>query len=198
MMGFRWPHRAPALGFCALTCLALAWQQAQAAILLEVTPATSIGSVGSQVSVEVGISDQGTVLIGGYEINFGWDEEVLRLASIAFGTSLGGPQDSIQDFVAGLASLNVAETSLAFDLGSLQDGSPFALFDLTFDLVGIGNSSLTLSPGAGSTYLLDDLGQPITDVATINGSVAAVPVAAPWYLMLLGLWGIRVSSRRRR
>ena len=195
----------------ALLVLLMLGPKAGAAISLEIAPSDQTVALGSQVTVDIVVSDPAGTLIGAYDFFVSYDPvvtsdpPVLALTGVNFGPSLGGPTDSFQDVVeqSGSNSVNVAELSFVSDLSALQDGtSSLLLFSLTFNTLRTGVSALGLTEnilGVAGGFLGDELGQPITLDAFGTAAVTVVPIPGALWLMgsgLLGLLGF--SSRRQR
>ena len=146
--------------------------------------ATSGAAVGLNETTAVGIWVSGlgnyaAPNLGAYDLEIGFDPNVLHFESLSFSSFLGSPGSSISSY--GLKApgvLSVWETSLLNGvLSSLQPGS-FPLVSIQFTLTALQNSSLTflsagLSDGDGYTLYAD----------LQSANVYAVPI--PSSLLLL-------------
>ena len=165
-------------------------------------PGNSTVELGDQVSVDVTISPIGE-LIGAFDIAVNWDPNVLLLADVAFGSSLGDPDplsfEALTGVSAGSGSARVSEVSLLFDLTGLQSGSPFSLFTLVFDTTMIGTSALTF----GDIIVGGAFGLPLVNAPQPGSGVVNViertAVAEPGTFVLLGLGlALMFATRRTR
>jgi hypothetical protein len=184
------------------------------ALTLSFEPTTQSVTLGSQASVNVMVSqdtpDDNLPVVSTFSFNVNFDSALLSFADLSYGTSLGGPSDSIPWNTPGTGTVGVAEVSMLGinDLMELQDGStPFLLCTLTFDTIVAGVSPLSFNTivfGSDSGEL-DEFGNPIVlalDVNPINGSInitgGTTPVPEPGTLLLLcaGLLGVLCVRRR--
>ena len=128
---------------------------------------------------------------------------VLTATNVQFGTDLGDEFflevfNGLDLSVAGV--IDFAQTSLLSDLElfALQ-GDSVVLATLSFDAIGVGISSLDFVQDivGGSNFsalTLDNVG---TGSVTVN-DVAVIPIPGAALLMLTGLFGIGVASRKRK
>ena len=159
---------------------------------IEFNPANSIVQEGDTVAVDIVVTPDVGVFIGSYDIDVLFDESLLSVADVIFGTSLGGPFDSIQgDFGAGPGGHFISEISFLFDLSIVQagDGSPFTLATILFNANAVGESLLSF----GLTLLGDEFGFPVANPPVPgSGSIViteavAVPEPGSLILFLCGL-----------
>jgi hypothetical protein len=168
------------------------------AITIDISPSSSQVMVGHQASVDIIISGLGgntPPALGVYDIAIGFDPGILVLDQLTFGSGLDVQgQGSFQDVDASLAGLvNLFELSfdLVADLESLQP-SAFTLASLAFDTLATGLSPLTLSVSSVG----DALGESLS-VISYGADIAVVPEPASWLLILVGVAGLALASRRR-
>ncbi len=168
------------------------------AILIELVPSASQLTLGEQAIVDVNISglgDQIAPSLGTYDIAIGFDPGILVLDQVTFGSGLDVlGLGSLQDVDASLAGLvNLFELSLdsEADLESLQP-SAFTLASLAFDTLATGLSPLTLSVSSVG----DALGESLSVISS-GADIAVVPEPASWLLILVGVAGFALASRRR-
>lgn len=174
----------------ACCMLAFSATSAHAIPILSVNPDTVAPSPGSQLTVDVSISGLGGEFVGDYDLTLGFDDSILDLAAVTFGSFLDGPSDSIQGFEENPTQLEVFEISFGFLLN--QDGfTPFSLFTATFDVLAAGTSQLDLGVNAIGGFFGSPLG-----VQTQDASVTVVPVPAPGTIPLLGAALLVIGGRR--
>jgi hypothetical protein len=187
----------------AALVLGVGFTPAADAFTLSVVPQTSTVSAGGTLSVDVVASDLGTGVapsIGAYDLDLNFDPAVLAFANVVWGSGLS---------VTGIASdsgtqletdfVNVFELSWedTVDLNSLQ-ADAFTLFTITFDALNAGTSLLSLhvnavSAAEGAALFADALNGASVSVT----GAPAVPLPAGVWLLLSGLAGAGVFSRRR-
>ena len=165
---------------------------ANATPILVVTPSETETTVGSQVTVDVSITNLLGELVGDYDLLLEFDDAILSYVDILFGTYLDGPLFSFQDVFPSPGSVEAYEIS--FDLLWNQDGyTNFSFFTLTFDVIGAGTTGLDLSVFAMGDFFGDPLYPEIQ-----NSSLTATAVPEPGTLTLLALGLLGIASTRRR
>ena len=172
---------------------------------IEITPAVQVVDLGEQVQVDILVTPDPGILVGAYDFLVNFDDSILAVFGVTFGTALGGPFDSIEDSVdLGGGSLNLWGFSLLGDLTTVQDGSSFVLASILFDTLAAGTSALDLvgnilSEPPGYDYLGDDIGfsifaEPTGGSVTVN-EVVAVPEPPVWALLITG-FGLLLWRRK--
>lgn len=161
---------------------------AQAA-LITLTPSSNLITLGDSFTVDVTVSDLAPgEELALFDIDTTFDPAVVDLTSVAFGSALGGPLDSLQlDFLP-----NVFENSFLSEL-ALQglQGAPFTIFTLSFDTLATSAASV-ISASVNNLGFLDFIGNEI-DVSVESTTVAIIepPVSIPetgtLFLLLTGL-----------
>ena len=168
------------LGLSSVISLSLG-QEIASALDMSVTSATA--NVGETVDVELNVSSLGDGIapsISAFDIDINYDNSILDFHSLVFGDQLDifglGSEQLWKEPSASV--VNLAE--LSFDLPeevNLFQAPNFTLATLTFDAVGVGNTTLTPSINA----LGDANADPLNVDNFNNGSVtvqqttAAVP-----------------------
>lgn len=178
------------------------------AITISLDPETQLVTIGNDVSVDTvisGLGDNGDPSLSAFDINIGYDSSMLGFNSVDFGTSLMinmGSSDGA--YISTPPTLNVSASTgdiSSFDFNS-QPAS-FTLFQLNFDALATGTSTLTLSAdellGRWGESLVPDTGFYDASI-TIQDleSAATVQIPEPAALLLLGggLAGLGFFRRR--
>ena len=171
------------------------------AVTLSFAPSSVSAGIGDSVAVDVVVSDLGTDLVAGFDLDVLFASSALVATNVVFGVHLGNPGvfEAFTDFDLTTAGrVDFAEVSLlsAAQLAALQTG-PFVLATLEFDVVGAGASPLTYHLDAFN-QLFGPSGETL-DVVVRDGSVVAVvpePTAA--LLFAVGFAVVGLHTRRAR
>lgn len=179
--------------FTALgAALVVGMAQPANAITLGFNPTSQSVTVGDATSVELIISGLGTgsaPSLGAFDLDVGFNPAGLSFTGAIFGNQLDlfGLGD-VQVATPGLGTVNLFELSfdLPVELDALQLDS-FVLATLTFDVLNVGNSQLSLSVNAlsdadGNTLQADEIGQ-----GSITGTAGVGVVPEPGILSLMGI-----------
>jgi hypothetical protein len=150
----------------------------------------------TNVSVWIsGLGNQAPPNLGGYDLEIGYNPQVLQLDSFAFGSLLGYPGNSLGSFeTPSPGTLAVYEVSLLLNgaLESLQPGA-FALLSMQFTMAALADSTLTFLKAS----LTDGDGYPI--YATLNPvNVYAVPIPSSLLLLSGAVAGLGAFRRLQR
>jgi hypothetical protein len=187
-----------AAALCILACRA-------GATTLAVNPASQMVSVGNSVTSSVTISGLGGHVppsLGTYDLNVSFDPTILSFTNVTFGDPLLGDEldpsglGDVQTTTPGIGTVEIFELSL--DSASLLNSSQpsaFTLFQISFDAIAEGTSSLSITINA----LGDENGNSLP--ATIqNGSVevstSTVPEPSSRGSLLCGVILLFVVLRR--
>lgn len=181
----------------AAACLSLlCWSSFASAIpILEISPSQTEVTVGSTVDATVSIAGLTGEGVGAYDLSLLFDESVLSFADLEYYEFLDdGLGLSFRDFFPSAGQVSVFELSLTFPFNQLG-ASGFNLFTVTFDVTGVGTSSL----GLGDIVIGDLFGIPL-EVGVQSASVAAadqvsLPEPSSWMLLALGLLGLTCARR---
>lgn len=185
-----------------VTALGLMCVNVASADLIQVVPGAPTVDLGDQVSVDVVFDPLGPggSLLGGFDITIGWDDSILALLNwVVDPTGALGPAPV--EFVSpGPDMINVFAVSIFSDLTPFQDqDSPFSLFTLTFDAVGLGDGSIDFL----SLLLSDETGFfPIfPEIIPGPGVTVQEPISIPepstLALFGIGLFGVLLAVSRK-
>ncbi len=174
------------------------------AITISFTPSYQSVVAGGMVDIGVEISELGSGVapsLGVFDIDVSYDPGLLSFNSVSFGDSSMGDQldvlglGSITSYDTSISgSINLFELSLdtVSGLETLQADS-FTLATMSFNAVGIGNSTL----GVSINSLGDAEGNPLT--STIDpGTVSVIPLPPALPLLMTGLAGLVLMRRERK
>lgn len=177
--------------------------------VLSLDPISQSGGVGTAFSVDLVISDLGdgvSPALAGYSgLQIAFDDSILEAVGATFTSRLGDIADpsavvySVNTFFPGLIVLDqvsLLDAATLFALQSTPSGS-FVLATLTFNGIGNGTSSLTLSPG----ILSDETGNEILTTAlnssiTVSGDEPVIPEPSTWMLLATGVGALAIYRRR--
>jgi hypothetical protein len=168
--------------------------QASGYSLYFTTPGSAVGlNETAEVSIWIsGLGNYSAPNLGAYDLEIGFNQDVLRFESLSFAGFLGYPGNSFSSFsLSSLGVLAVLETSILNGvLSSLQPGA-FPLVSIQFTLTALENSTLTFL----SASLSDGDGFAIyADLQSAN--VYAVPI--PSSLLLLSVAVLGLGAYRRK
>tara|TARA_R110002012_G_scaffold302230_1_gene503045 strand:+ start:1826 stop:2413 length:588 start_codon:yes stop_codon:yes gene_type:complete len=179
----------------ALIALGLMAQSANAA-LITMTPSSQTIELGDTASIDVSISDFATdQYLGVYDFEVAFNDSILSVSNIIFGTELGFSFQN--DFSFGADLHVVLEASLE-DAQYLIDNqaSEFLLFTIEFTGTNYGSSSVALD------YVLlgDQDGNEITDVDFSSARITvnnpnAVPEPSALGILFAGFAFIAMRKR---
>jgi hypothetical protein len=179
------------------------------AITVTVEPVTQNVTLGNQAIVGVMIygyapGNPVNLAIGSYNFNINYDPAILGFNSLVFGTSLGGPTDSITTsniIVNGVLNISEASSLSASELYALQGqqwpDDTFIAATLTFDTLGTGLSPVSvdinflLTEGSGS---FDNY---YSDPGSVNVN-NSVPEPSTLLLLGAGIGGLVIIRRKAR
>ena len=189
-------NRIPALLIAALvSCLASPLSHA---ISIGFSPVNQSVYLGDNAYVDVVVSDfQADESLGDYDLNIRYDNAILDLTSIVFGSELGVSDQGFTDLGGGVFNLYELSWESPASLASQADA--FTLATLTFNTLTTGISSLDFSNifSLGDQYgnwLSADQGS-----GSIEVKEKSVNVPEPGSLMLftVGLLGLGLCRRKQ-
>ena len=189
-------NRIPALLIAALvSCLASPLSHA---ISIGFSPVNQSVYLGDNAYVDVVVSDfQADESLGDYDLNIRYDNAILDLTSIVFGSELGVSDQGFTDLGGGVFNLYELSWESPASLASQVD--VFTLATLTFNTLTTGISSLDFSNifSLGDQYgnwLSADQGS-----GSIEVKEKSVNVPEPGSLMLftVGLLGLGLCRRKQ-
>tara|TARA_R110002012_G_scaffold298128_1_gene496405 strand:- start:1214 stop:1801 length:588 start_codon:yes stop_codon:yes gene_type:complete len=182
--------------FCyALAAVGLMAQSANAA-LITMTPSSQTIELGDAASIDVFISDFATdQYLGVYDFEVAFNDSILSVSNIVFGTELGF---SLQDDFSFGADLHVVLEASLEDAQYLIDNqaSEFLLFTIEFTGTNYGTSSVAFD----SVLLGDQDGNEITNVDLNSARITvnnpnAVPEPGALSFLLAGFAFIATRKR---
>lgn len=195
-----------ALGLAILLVLPAGSAQA---VSLFLSPASQTVGVGDPATVEIrvsGLASPGSLSLGAWAADFTYDDSIVQLDSITFGTDLDtGTFGSIQTDLgsgAGLVSLDEVSFEDPADLDAAQP-SAFVLATIDFTALAPGVSPLAFVHDAFVPSLSDELGFTIDDVDVIDAEIRVrdgghgVPDGGSTVL-LLGLVAVSLVGAKRK
>jgi len=185
-----------------LPLLLMTSQSVFATVMLDFSPNTQTVLLSGQASVDVTASNLQNEYIGAFDFGIAWDNSILSLSSISFGSALGGGVSSFQDENTNnsLGISNLSESSLLFDLTSLQTGTAdIILATVVFDTLNVGQSALNLTGNIlSSGFLSDENGSLLTASANSGLINVVTSIPTPETLFLVGLGLLALFATRRQ
>jgi hypothetical protein len=169
------------------------------AISLSIDPSFQEIPVGGTASVNLvvsGLGDSAPPSIGAFAVSVAYDDSILSLTSVLFGSYLGTPGVDADAYVDASIPGEVYLDEVSFilfpdELDALQPAS-FALATLGFTGVAAGFSNLDFS----FADLGDAFGNSISGVATTGAGVAPVP--EPATMLLLGTGFVALAGMGKK
>ncbi len=174
-----------------LVALAFAAGAAAAPISIAVQPSAQTGTVGAMLFVDVVASGLdpaiATDLVSAFDVDVTFDQAILALGAVTFGTTLGAPADTIQDALESSPGvIDAFQFSFVSDAGLklLQPGASVTLFTIAFAALVPGTSAVlfdtTLQYVAGALdFSVDPAGLATILQVENQGGVITVDAAAP-------------------
>ncbi len=185
-----------------LSLLLITSQSAFAIVILSFTPNTQTVLLSGQASVDIVVSNLQNEYVGAFDFNVGWDNSILSLASVSFGSALGGGSLSLQSENTnnGLGISNLAESSFLSNLTSLQTGTTnIILATLVFDALNVGQSILSLTGNiSGGGFLGDENGSLLMTNSNTGLIKVVNTIPEPETLFLVGAGLLAIFGIRRR
>jgi hypothetical protein len=172
------------------------------AISLNIFPVNQTVNLNDSFSVDVVVSglDASSEIVSAYDLDLTYDSSLLMATDVQFGTDLGDEFffEVFNGFSLATAGVvDFAQLSILSDpvLDAMQ-GDSVLLATMSFDAIGVGLSSLMLDSdviGLNATIL----GLTLSPGSVRVIDVAVIPLPGAALLMLTGLLGIGVASRKR-
>ena len=175
--------------FCALVMFS---NQAMA-ITLSFNPSDSFIGVGDSIGVDIVISGMENYNLAAFDFDINYDDTILQFNSYVLGDKLTDPINGQDDWSLGDLGggvINLAELSLLFDLSSQPDS--FTLATVAFTGISLGTSLLEFS----NVILGDEWGESLSTELE-SGTIAAIPEPATILLLVTGMAGFGVFSRKK-
>jgi len=174
-------------------------------LTIEVTPSSSVVTLGHQITVGLRISGLGSgsaPSLSEFDLDLGFDLSKLSFVSANYGDPVLGDQLDLAGFGASqlttpnLSSVNLFELSFdsVSDLDNLQ-ADQFIMVSVTFDTLALGGGNFALALNS----LADASGGSLTGSTTLtNGSftITAVPAPPTLTLVVAGIMGLMTSHRK--
>lgn len=198
------------LALLVSSSLALASSAAALPVTLTLVP-SSVSLIAEQfLTVDIvvgGLFDDGEIALESFDLDLSFDETRLQFTSLAFGSSLGNPNDSGETFVSGPGNPNstgVVEMGVFSLLTGPQllalQSAPFVLATIQFEaLDNPGSALLELINLAGSSLgglAGDPLGDDLQTPGQLFVSVVPEPGAAALLAAAFALLARRVRPAR--
>jgi hypothetical protein len=149
-----------------------------------------------------GLTAGGPDSLGAFDLDVTFDDSVLELHSVIFGTSLGdeGLGEAItfvDSSTAGVVGLDEVSLLFDFELDAIQ-GESFTLANIILRGIAKGSSNL----GLENVVLSDAFGFQLPD-PTLQGANVSVPEPATLFLLAsgfaaMGLWRVRARRLRKK
>jgi hypothetical protein len=164
------------------------------AAMLYFNPTDPVVEVDETVDLELWVSGLEDADLSAFDIDFAYNDSVLRFDNYALGSELGSlALEEAVDLSGGALAggvINLREFSYLWDLSFQPDS--FVLATLTFSLMYPQTTELTFLDGV----LADELGQPLVTVTQDNMIMTAVPIPGAIWLFGTGLIGLAVLRRK--
>ena len=197
MNGFTYGRLAGLLSLLAIPAAA-------GASTVEFRPSSPSIAVGDSVGIDVYFVPDTPTLVGELDVTVSWDQALLDLADVSFGSLLGLPPDASEEVIVDPGTVDVFELSSG-DLSGQSGMDAFRLFTLTFRGLTSGTTQLSFE----SVVLADDQSNAIEASAgagsvTVTETQTQTDVDVPlpgvaWLAMLLaGIGGLKATRRDAR
>lgn len=203
-MGRAWGAKR-LVGIAVMAAIWILGGTASAAPILSIVPPSQDGALGTPLSVDVlitGLGDGAAPSVGAFQTTISFDPLILAVNTVSFGDPVLGDQLDLfglgslffyDDFISGQVDLFEISFDSPVDLDTLQ-APDFVLARITFDVIGVGHTLLSLS----NVVLSDSGGLAAIPVDLIDGEVTAVPEPAAFALAAFGIVAFYACGRRRR
>ena len=192
-----------------LLCLIVAFGFLHTGQALSATASSGAVTVGDTLTLDVLLTDAIPGDVSASDLDILYDTTLFGAPDVTFGTSLGGPLDSIPSDLPAPGGVNILEVSFIFDPfdllllqspsihpvdGPLPAGTIF-LASLSFLAMEAGAGSFSL----GFISIADFFGGPVPAVpgAPVIVGVSPIPLPGALWLMITGLMGIGAMARKR-
>ncbi|MEL7356413.1 MAG: cohesin domain-containing protein [Cyanobacteria bacterium J06560_6] len=164
--------------------LVLGSVSAAEAISLGIRPNSQEATLGNSVTADLVVSDLGNFTapsVSVFDLGIDFDQSVLSFGTLDFGNelNLGFPSASIQSIntsapgVVRFSEFSILPLIIGPNGFDTFQQSSITLGTLTFDTVGVGTSSLSLS---ANPILGDAIGDPLSIDVFSSGSISVLPV----------------------
>ena len=166
------------------------------AVMIEFSPTDQTVDLGDSVSVDLIASDLASEDLGAFQFDMLFDDGILDLTSVTFGTGPStdvGGFSPVQESSAGSGSVFLKELSTSLDLSAQADSFVLATLEFATDAVGIADLSF-------DNLIFSDLGGSALDFEAFTGTIEVVgstnvPEPSSLAIMLLGTAGLFWSRR---
>jgi hypothetical protein len=179
-------------------------------ITLTLVPSAAVLTPGQTLSVDIVVSglvdaEEAVIALESFDLDLAFDTSRLAYTSLAFGGSLGDPENAGQTFVSGPGNPNGTGVALLFEFSLLSEAQLLALQDASFTLATLEFQALAV-PGDTVLQLVNlDAGSlggvggvSLSDTELAAPAAISVEIVPEPALVSLGAAALLVLRRRSR
>jgi len=173
---------------------------AAGASTVEFRPSSPSIAVGDSVGIDVYFVPDTPTLVGEFDVTVSWDQALLDLMDVSFGSQLGLPPDASEEVILDPGTVDVFES--AGDVSGQTGMDAFRLFTLTFRGLTTGTTQLSFEfvvlADDESNAIAAETGPGSVTVADTRTGVDVPLPGALWLSLLLSGIGLRALRRKAR